>query len=87
MKKLTLVAAIVLCYLNPALASVDPASQQSLIVANRRADLSSDESAPFQLDVDFIAQLNIPTRGHLSLKWEKKDQWWQERSPWRLSAS
>jgi TonB family protein len=77
MKKLALVAAIALCYLNPASASVDPAFQQSLIVANRRADLSSEESGPFQLDVDFIAQLNVPTRGHLSLKWEKKDQWWR----------
>ncbi len=55
----------------------DPAFQQSLIVANRRADLSSGESGPFQIDVDFIAQLNVPTRGHLSLKWGKKDQWWR----------
>jgi TonB family protein len=77
MKKLLLVAAAALCYLDPALASVDPAVQQSLIVAAKRADLSSDESGPFQLEVDFVAQLNVPIRGHLSLKWEKKDRWWR----------
>ena len=77
MKTLALVTAIALCHLNPVLASVDPAFQQSIIVANKRADLSSDESGPFQLDVDFIAQLAVPTRGHLSLKWEKKDHWWR----------
>jgi TonB family protein len=77
MKKIAVVLAIALCYVNSASASVDPTLQQSLIVANRRADLSSDESVPFQLEVDFIAQLNVPTRGHLSLKWEKRDQWWR----------
>lgn len=77
MKKLLLVAAAALCYLHPALASVDPAVQQSLIVAAKRADLSSDEPGPFQLEVDFVAQLDVPTRGHLSFKWEKKDRWWR----------
>jgi TonB family protein len=78
MKKLLLIAAAGLCYLRPALATVDPAVQQSLIVAEQRADLSSDESGPFQLEVDFVAQLNVPTRGHLSLRWEKKGRWWRD---------
>jgi TonB family protein len=78
MKKPVLVAAFLLCCLQRVWGGVDPALQQSLIVAKQHADLSYDQHAPFQLDVDFVAQLNVPIQGHLTLKWEGKDRWWRK---------
>jgi TonB family protein len=78
MKKTILVAAFFFCCLQRALGGVDPALQQSLISATQRADLSNGEQTPFQLDVDLVAQLSVPVRGHLTLKWEAKDRWWRK---------
>jgi len=78
MKWLAIVAAFLPCCPQPALGSIDPALQQSLISAMQRAELSHDQSMPYELDVDFVAQLNVPTRGHLTLKWGTKDHWRRE---------
>ena len=75
--RLLVSAIIVLATVGPAFASVDPALQQSLLSARQRADLSNNQTTPFQMDVDFVIQLDVPTRGHLTLKWEAKDRWWR----------
>lgn len=54
----------------------NPAAQQLLVAAEQQADLFHDPMRPFQLEVDFTAQLNVPTKGHMTLKWEAKDRWW-----------
>lgn len=58
-------------------ARTDPATQQSLIAAKQQASLFHDQANPLQLEVDFLAQINVPTQGHLTLKWEAKDRWWR----------
>ena len=44
--------------------------------AEKQSNLFHDQAGPFQLEVDFIAQFNVPTHGHLTLKWKGKDGWW-----------
>ena len=34
----------------------------------------------FQLDVDFTAQLNVPTLGHLTVRWKDEEHWWMRVS-------
>jgi len=77
MKNAAIAAIVLFCSLKPALASVDPALQQLLISAKQKVDLSYNQTTPFQMDVDFVIQLAVPTRGHLTLKWEAKDRWWR----------
>jgi TonB family protein len=55
----------------------NPAAQQFLVAAKQQASLFHDQPSPIQLDVDFLAQVNVPTQGHLTLKWEAKDRWWR----------
>src|ERR1022692_1805900 len=43
-----------------------------------QASLFHDQASPLQLDVDFVAQINVPTQGHLTLKWEAWDRWWRK---------
>jgi TonB family protein len=61
----------------PLLGSTNPAAQQLLVTAKQQASLFHDPASPFQLDVDFIAQINVPAQGHLTLKWQAKDRWWR----------
>lgn len=61
-------------------ASDNPAAQQILDTARGPGDLFQGNMGPFQLDVDFTAQFNVPAHGHLTLKWKSKDQWWSEVS-------
>ena len=77
MKKLILSTAFLLCTNLAVLGGADPAPQQILITAKQQAALFHDEAIPFQLDVDFVAQMNVPTEGHLTLKWKAKDIWWR----------
>ena len=58
--------------------SNNPASQQLLVEAERHASLFGDQQGPFQLEVDFSAQLKVPTSGHLSLRWAATDRWWRK---------
>ena len=57
--------------------STNPAAQQLLVTAKQRATLFHDQASPLQLDVNFVAQMNVPAQGHLTLKWEAKDHWWR----------
>jgi hypothetical protein len=57
--------------------STNPAAQQLLVTAKQQASLFHDQPSPIQLDVDFIEQVNAPTQGHLTLKWEARDRWWR----------
>jgi len=59
------------------LAGIDPAAQKLLIAAKRQASLVYDQTSPFELDVNFVAQLNVLARGNLILKWAAKDRWWR----------
>lgn len=59
-------------------AGADSPAQQLLNAAELQANLFHDQANPFDLDVDFTAQLNVPTRGHLKLKWAAVDRWWRK---------
>lgn len=61
-----------------ALGSADPSAQQLLIMAKQQASLGRDQTSPFEVDVTFTAQINVPVQGHLTLKWEAKDRWWRK---------
>lgn len=76
--KLIWVTAFFVCCLQPSLGSVDPALQQLLTSAEQHENLFYDQTTPFQLDVDFVAQIEVPLRGHLTHKWEAKDRWWRK---------
>ena len=59
-------------------AGADSPAQQLLNAAELQASLFHGQTSPFDLDVDFTAQLNVPTRGHLKLKWAAVDRWWRK---------
>ncbi|HEX4749580.1 MAG TPA: energy transducer TonB [Bryobacteraceae bacterium] len=60
------------------LASTNPAAQQALTTAAQQANFFRDQASSLQLDVDFVAQIKIPVRGHLTLKREASDRWWRK---------
>jgi TonB family protein len=81
MKKLILATALttlLVGILQALLASTNPAAQQLLVTATQQANLFRDQANPLQLDVDFVAQINVPTQGHLTLKREARDRWWRK---------
>jgi TonB family protein len=57
--------------------SENQAGQQVLIAAKQQSDLFQHDSGPFQLEVDFVVQIRVPTPGHLTFKWEADDRWWR----------
>ena len=59
-------------------AGADTPAQQLLNAAELQASLFHGQANPFDLDVDFTAQLNVPTHGHLKLKWAAADRWWRK---------
>ena len=69
---------MLLCAGAPALAQSDSGLQQLLISASQRSQLAYNPSGPYVLDVDFVAQTNVPERGHMTLKWEANDRWWRQ---------
>lgn len=77
MKKLAL-ATLFLFGSCPLMAGADPAAQKLLITAEHQANLFQHDASPFQLDIDFHAQVQVPTQGHLTLKWEADDRWWRK---------
>lgn len=78
MKRLVLITALSIISLSAVLSATDSsAAQQLLIGAKQQASLSQNQASPFQLDVDFVLQINVPTQGHLTLKWEANDRWWR----------
>lgn len=54
------------------------AEQQLLATAQHQADLFQKENGPFQLEADFTAQIQVPMKGHLTLKWEAADRSWSK---------
>ncbi len=78
MKKLILATTFLLCACQLLAVSADPAAQQLFAAAKQQASLFHKETGPFQLDVDFVAQVQTPLQGHLTLKWESSDRWWQK---------
>jgi hypothetical protein len=80
MKKPILTIALLFASVPLLLGSTDPAAQSLLATAKQQASLFHDQAEPLQLDVDFIAQNNIPVRGHMVLKWETKGRWWRKIS-------
>jgi TonB family protein len=78
MKKVTLAIVLLVSGL-PLLSSssANPAAQQLLVTAKQQASLFHDQTSAIQLDVDFLVQINVPTQGHLTLKWQAKDRWWR----------
>ena len=78
MKKLVLTTALLLCTFSPLLGATDPVAQQSLSTTMQQTSLFHNQTSPFQMDVDFVAQTNVPTQGHLTLKWEAEDRWWRK---------
>jgi len=76
MNSLTAIAALLTAsLLLPA--STDPSIQELLTAARQQASLFYHQSSPFQLEVDFLAQMNVPVQGHLTLKWEAERRWWR----------
>lgn len=78
MKKILLIAALFVSGLLPVYGSSNPDAQQLLPVAQEQSSLFHGKSKPFQLEVDFTAQINIPVQGHLTLKWESENRWWRK---------
>jgi len=54
------------------------AEQQLLAIAQHQANLFQKENGPFQLEADFTAQIQVPMKGHLILKWEASDRSWSK---------
>jgi TonB family protein len=77
MRDLTRTIAFLLLVCRVLVGSTNPAAQQLIISAKQQASLFRDDASPLQLDVDFVAQMNAPAQGHLTLKWGGKDRWWR----------
>ena len=77
MKRLTIIIVLLVSRLPLLLAGTTTPAQQLLVTAKQQANLFHDQSSPLQLDVDFVSQINVPSQGHLTLKWQAKNQWWR----------
>jgi TonB family protein len=60
-----------------ALAGTNPSAEQALAMAEKQVDLQNAGSDSIHLEMDFVAQNNVPMKGHLALRWAAKDQWWR----------
>jgi TonB family protein len=78
MKKLARVTTLLICSFSSLAGATGQAALQLLNTARQRANLFQDQSSPFQLDVNFIAQMRVPSQGHLTLKWGANDRWWRK---------
>ena len=59
-------------------AAEDPVAQRLFIAAEQRANVFHHDASPFELNIDFFVQMNVPARGHLTLKWESDNRWWRK---------
>jgi TonB family protein len=80
MKKVILASIFLIAGTRISLADVDPAAQQLLTAAEQQIDLFSHDAGPFQLEIDFVAQIQVPTQGHLTYWWEAQDRWFRKVS-------
>ena len=62
----------------PILAGSNPAPHQLLATPEQQAHIFGDHAEPLMLEVDFVAQMNVPIHGHLSLRWQSNDRWWSK---------
>jgi TonB family protein len=58
-------------------AGVDPAAQQLLTGAARQANIFTEDAAPLKLESDFRVQFQVPTEGHLTMRWASKNRYWR----------
>jgi hypothetical protein len=57
-----IIAAAALLISTPCLlASTNPDAQQLLATARQQGDIFGDHGTPLELQIDFVAQLNVPT--------------------------
>lgn len=61
-------------------AKENPAGQRMVDLAREQERGFLNLTMPFELNVDFTAQLNVPSHGHLTLKWQSNDHWWRKVS-------
>jgi hypothetical protein len=47
--------------------------RQLLIDAEQQANVFHPDAGPFQLDVDFVVYVQVPARGHRTLRWKADD--------------
>jgi TonB family protein len=80
MKKVILSSLFLLATTRISLAGADPAAQQLLIAAEQQVDLFNHNAGPFKLEIDFVAQVQVPTQGHVTYRWEASDRWWRKVS-------
>ena len=78
MKKVFLSSLFLLATTPILLAGVDPAAQQLLNAAEQQADLFNQDVGPFRLEIDFVAQVQVPTQGHVTFRWEASNRWWRK---------
>lgn len=58
-------------------AGVTPAAEQTFLDAVRQTDIFAAEDAPFLLELQFSAQIQVPTDGRLIIRWASKDRYWR----------
>jgi hypothetical protein len=58
----------------PAAAEEKPDPGQLTFRASKLVDIREKGAKPFQMDLDFRAQIQIPEEGHLRLKWVSNDK-------------
>lgn len=46
--------------------------------ARRQTNIFHKDAEPFQLEADFVAQIQTPLQGHITIKWESNDHWWNK---------
>ena len=78
MNPFILAAVLLFCPFSLLAGGANPAAQQLFTGALQQSSLRHDGAGAFQLDADFFAQIQIPMRGHYTLKWEDKDHWWRK---------
>jgi hypothetical protein len=80
MKCLFLTSALFLACALPLVAKDSSDAQHLLDTAQNSANLFQDTPSPFEIVVDFTAQLNVAQQGRLVVKWQSKDHWWSKVS-------
>jgi TonB family protein len=71
-----LIALFLALFPSYALAGDNPAGQQLLDDAAKLIHIQGPGKAPFQMEVDFQAQISIPHQGHLTVQWASNDLWY-----------
>ena len=78
--RVIIAAAALLLNTSCLVAGTKPDAQQILATAQQQDDIFADQGTPLELQIDFVAQLNVPTTGHLTIRWAAKNRWWTKVS-------